>query len=299
MAGLFHQAAAGLATLPSPSVSTMAAANRRAKGENFTVAAILLPPRIRRRLLSVYAFARLVDDIGDEAPGNRIALLDAVSREVDAVYAGRAPSHELYRQLGRTIRECGIPQTPFDRLLEANRMDQFVTRYADFGALVDYCELSANPVGHLVLYIFGAATPANIALADHVCTALQILEHCQDVGEDLDRGRVYLPKADLDRFQVRERDLAAPVATRQVRALLAFQTQRARRMLDDGAALTSRLRGPARLAVAGYVAGGRATAIALAAANFDVLAEPCRPRKTTTLLEWARVLAGGGDRGHR
>lgn len=299
MAGLFNQAAAGLATLPPPAVSTMAATGHRAKSENFTVAAVLLPPRIRRRLLSLYAFARLVDDIGDEAPGNRIALLNKVSRELDVVFAGGAVSHELYRQLRRTIRQSGIPRTPFDCLLEANRLDQHVQRYGTFDALLAYCELSANPVGHLVLHVFGAATSEYMALADRICTALQLLEHSQDVAEDLDRGRIYLPAEDLARFGVRESDLRAPCATRRVRALLAFQTQRASQLLDAGAPLVGRLHGPARLAVAGYVAGGRATAAALAAANFDVLAAHCRPRRHRTLVEWVRAVAGGANHEHR
>ena len=264
----------------------------RVDQENFAVAARLLPRAFRRHLLAVYVFARLVDDIGDEATGNRITLLDKVSRDLDHIYAGRTPWHGMLSDLSATIHARDIPREPFDALIAANRRDQFVHRYGTYAELLDYCVLSANPVGQLVLYVFGAAAPDRIALSDKVCTALQILEHCQDVAEDLDRGRVYLPAEDLDRFGVTDADLKAPVATTQVRAVLAFQTQRAIRLLDDGAPLVTRLRGWARLAVSGYLAGGYATAKAIADADYDVLAGTPRPTKADTLRYWLLLLAG-------
>lgn len=273
-----------------------AALHRRARGENFTVASYLLPPRIRRRLMSIYAFARLVDDIGDEVPGNRMVLFDKISRDLDRLYAGFVPPHEFYRDLAATISECRIPRDPFDRLIAANRQDQVVRRYATFADLLGYCELAANPVGHLVLYVFDVMSERRKVLADRVCSALQVLEHCQDVPEDLGRGRIYLPTDDMARFGVGEADLAVPSASREVRALLAFETQRALRLLDEGAAVVETLTGAARLAVAGYVAGGRATAAAIAEARFDVLAHTPRPRKARTVAEWVRLLTVGGTR---
>ncbi|HEY0804816.1 MAG TPA: squalene/phytoene synthase family protein, partial [Pseudonocardiaceae bacterium] len=192
-------------------------------GENFSVAARLLPPSFRRHLLAVYVYARLVDDIGDEAIGNRITLLDKVSRDLDHIYDGHDPRHGMLSELAVTIRACHIPRAPLDALIAANRQDQFVHRYATYDDLAGYCELSANPVGQLVLHVFGVATPDRIVLSDKVCTALQVLEHCQDVAEDLARGRVYMPSADLERFGVTEADLKAPTASTAVRALLAFQ----------------------------------------------------------------------------
>jgi squalene synthase HpnC len=264
----------------------------RVDQENFAVAARFLPPTFRRHLLAIYVFARLVDDIGDEATGNRITLLDKVSRDLDHIYAGRTPRHGMLSDLVITIHTRHIPRAPFDALIAANRQDQFVHRYGTFGELSDYCELSANPVGQLVLYVFGMATPDRIALSDKVCTALQVLEHCQDISEDFDRGRVYMPAEDLDRFGVTDADLKAPSAATHVRALVAFQTQRATRLLDEGVPLVGRLRGWARLAVSGYLAGGYATAKAIADADYDVLAAARKPTKVDTLRYWSLLLAG-------
>ncbi len=260
--------------------------------ENFSVAARLLPPSFRRHLLAIYVYARLVDDIGDEAIGNRITLLDKVSRDLDHIYDGHEPRHGMLSELAVTIRACDIPRAPLDNLIAANRQDQYVHRYTTYDELVRYCELSANPVGQLVLHVFGMATPDRIALSDKVCTALQILEHCQDVAEDLARGRVYLPAEDSDRFGVSETELKAPTANAAVRALLAFQTQRALRLLDDGVPLVGLLSGWARLAVAGYLAGGFATAKAIADADYDVLAGTPRPSKADTLRYWIPLLRG-------
>ncbi|MGH3627229.1 MAG: squalene synthase HpnC [Sciscionella sp.] len=281
-----------------PSVDSADASGRsspidRVSGENFTVAARLLPQRVRRHLLAVYVFARLVDDIGDEASGNRLILLDKVSRDLDHIYTGRMPAHEMLHDLAVTIDACGIPREPFQRLIEANRRDQVMQTYETYQELLDYCVLSANPVGHLVLYVFGAMSEHRKALADQVCTALQILEHCQDVAEDLQRGRVYVPREDMARFWVEEHDLKAATASTEVRALIAFEVQRAVRMLEMGPPLVASLHGTARLAVAGYLAGGRATAEALRASDYDVLARTVRPAKTRMLREWSGLLASG------
>ena len=278
---------------PIPAGPDVAALHRRAAGENFTVASLLLPPRLRRRLLSVYAFARLVDDIGDEAPGDRGAQLDKVGAQIDRIYAGYVATERIWAELTVTVHECGIPRTPFDRLVQANRVDQEVKRYRTFQDLVGYCELSANPVGHLVLHIFDATSPRRVELSDKVCTALQVLEHLQDVAEDLARGRIYLPSDDMARFGVTAADLALAKANRDVRALLAFQTQRALRLLDEGAPIVGTLSGLAKLAVGGYVAGGRATAAAIAGAHFDVLTTTPRPKRARTAAELVRALGGG------
>ncbi|MFI0479482.1 squalene synthase HpnC [Actinomadura sp. 9N215] len=260
-------------------------------GENFPVASRLLPARYRAHLLNVYGYARLVDDIGDEAPpGERAALLDTVERDLDRVYAGTAPELPAMRHLARTVTACGIPAEPFRRLLQANRQDQEVTRYTTFDDLVDYCALSADPVGHIVLHVFGAATPDRLGLSDKVCTALQIVEHCQDVGEDYGNGRIYLPQNDLRRFGCVEDDLAAAVTPTRLRGVVALQARRARQLLDEGADLTTKLRGFARLAVSGYVAGGLAALAALDKNAYDVLGGPSRPRKPRLLAEWSRTL---------
>ncbi|XRQ05137.1 squalene synthase HpnC [Actinomadura welshii] len=259
--------------------------------ENFPVATRLLPARHRAHLLNVYGYARLVDDIGDEAPpAERPALLDLVERDLDRIYAGARPELPVMRDLAGTVAARSIPAEPFRRLLRANRRDQEVSRYGTFDDLLGYCALSADPVGHIVLHVFGAATPDRLALSDRICTALQIIEHCQDAGEDYRNGRIYLPGDDLRRFGCAERDLAAATTPTRLRGVLALQAGRAARLLDEGAVLTGRLRGFARLAVAGYVAGGLAALSALERGAYDVLGSPPRPRRTRLLAEWSRTL---------
>jgi len=184
-----------------------------------------------------------------------------------------------------TVRECGVPAQPLHDLIEANRQDQRVTRYPAYPDLERYCVLSANPVGQIVLYIFGVATPERIALSDNICTALQLVEHWQDVAEDLGNGRIYLPGEDLERFGCTEADLAAPTVGPAVRQLMIFETDRASRLLDQGAPLVGTLRGAARLAVAGYLAGGRAALAAIRRQRYDVLAGTPRGRKPRLAAE--------------
>ncbi len=172
------------------------------------------------------------------------------------------------------MQQLDLPRGPFDRLIEANRRDQEIADYETFDELVAYCDLSANPVGELVLHVFGAATPDRIALSDRICTALQLAEHWQDVAEDRAAGRIYLPAEDLERFGVVAADLDARSTGPKVRELIAFEVARARALLDEGAPLVGRLGGRARIAVAGYVGGGRAALDAIDASDCDVLAGP-------------------------
>ena len=276
---------------PRPAASPPAAeaVMRRASGENFPVASRLLPRRERRHLLAVYGFARLVDDIGDEAPGDRLELLDALERELDAVYDGD-PAWPLMRNLVPTVLARALPRAPFEALIEANRVDQVRSRYATFSQLEEYCALSANPVGALVLHIFGAATPERLALSDRICTALQLAEHWQDVAEDHARGRVYIPAEDLERFGCSPGDLALQPAPERVRELVAFEVERARAILDAGTPLLAALRGRPRLAVAGFVAGGRAALAAIAAARYDVSAGAPRASRRARAAALAGVL---------
>ena len=159
--------------------------------------------------------------------------------------------------------------------------------------LLGYCELSANPVGELVLHVFGVATPDRIALSDRVCSALQLAEHWQDVGEDFRKGRVYLPAEDLRGFGVSHADLAPAETGGALRELLGFEVSRARELLDSGAGLVGRLSGRARIAVAGYVGGGRATLDAIAAADYDVLASAPKASAQRMLLATVRTYGRG------
>ena len=165
-----------------------------------------------------------------------------------------------------------------------------MARYERYDQLADYCTLSANPVGHLVLGVFGAATPERIAQSDAICTALQLVEHWQDVAEDLAAGRIYLPAEDLRRFGCSEVDLKGSEATPALRRLMAFEAERARELLRRGEPLAGSLRGWARLAIAGFAAGGYAALDGIAAQDFDVLARPPRVRRRDWLRHFAALL---------
>ena len=231
----------------------------RASGENFSVASLVLGREARSHLLAIYGFARLVDQLGDEVEGDRLAQLDWLEAELDRAYDGK-PEHPLMRRLAPTLRAFDLPHEPFLRLIEANRRDQEQAVYQTFDELLEYCDLSANPVGELVLHVFGTATGARIALSNAVCTALQLVEHWQDVVEDYGRGRIYVPAEDLERFGVSPGEFDGDSYQR----LMSFEIARARALLDAGAPLVGMLRGRARLAIAGYVGGGRAALDALA-----------------------------------
>ncbi|NEB15808.1 squalene synthase HpnC [Streptomyces coelicoflavus] len=282
----------------------------KAADENFPVAPFFLPRAWRTDLMAVYGFARLVDDIGDGdlAPGgadarllgvpedradDRLLMLDAFEDDLRRVFDD-TPRHPLLRRLVPTVRRRALTPGPFLGLIAANRQDQLVARYETYDDLLAYCELSANPVGRLVLAVTGTSTPERIRRSDEICTALQIVEHLQDVAEDLGRDRVYLPAEDMKRFHVQESDLAAPTANASVRALIAYEAARARDLLNEGAPLVGSVHGRLRLLLAGFVAGGRAALDAIAAADHDVLPGPPRSGKVHLLREAGVVLRGEG-----
>jgi squalene synthase HpnC len=209
------------------------------------------------------------------------------------------PTFPVLLALQPTVRTHRLQPQPFLDLLAANRQDLTVTRYETEDDLYAYCRLSADPVGRLVLAVFDATTPHREALSDDVCTALQILEHLQDVGEDRRRGVIYLPQADLRNANVTESDLDAPVTNNELRTVVAAYASKARSRLASGQTLTASLRGGARVAVAGFTAGGFATADALAAADFDVLGLPVRPRRLRLMRHLVALVgrrSSGGDR---
>jgi len=269
---------------------TASAVMARADTENFPVASRVLPRRVRSHLLAIYGFARLVDEVGDSAPGDRVSALDWIEADLDRAYEGRAEL-PLLASLEPTLRECALPREPFARLIEANRMDQRVNRYQTWEELRGYCALSADPVGELVLGVLGLATPVRVELSNSICTALQLAEHCQDVGEDFAVGRVYLPAEDLARFGASTTELAGRRAGGPLREVLAFEVARARRLLADGAPLIRQVQGRTRLAVAAFVAGGRAALDAIERAGCDVLKAPPRATRARRLLALARTLA--------
>jgi len=261
----------------------------QARAENFPVALRVLPRGVRQHLLAIYGFARLADDLGDEAPGDSLAHLDWLEADLDRAYAGN-PEHPLLQRLAPTLAALDLPRQPFLDLIDANRQDQRIRRYASYAELEQYCQLSANPVGRLVLDVFGVATPERLGFSDAVCTGLQLVEHCQDVAEDLARDRIYLPAEDLARFGCRELDLHASSAGTALRELLCFQMDRVRGLLEVGERLVGTLAGWPRLAVAGFTAGGYAAVDSIRRCDFDVLRESPRTRRRDVLRHALRLL---------
>ncbi len=261
----------------------------QARSENFPVASRLLPADVRADLMAIYGFARLTDDIGDEAEGDRLSHLEWLDAELGRAVRGGA-AHPVVQRVGATIAARKLSLEPFHDLIEANRRDQTVRRYETFEDLVGYCELSANPVGRLVLEVFGAATPDRVALSNDVCTGLQVVEHLQDIAEDLAQDRIYVPLADLRAEGCSEGDLRAPHAGPALRRVVATEAARARRLLFSGAPLAASLPLGPRVAVAAFAAGGMAALDAIEAVDFDVLGQRCRPRPRRLAARLALVL---------
>jgi squalene synthase HpnC len=265
----------------------LAAVMAQARAENFPVASRVLPRATRSHLLALYGFCRLVDDLGDEAEGDRLALLDWAEAELSRASAGAA-EHPVFRALTPTIDTFGLSLQPFVDLIEANRQDQEVHRYGTFEDLTAYCRLSAVPVGRLVLAVLRLDTPERIERADRVCIGLQLVEHLQDVAEDWAAGRLYLPLEVLSRHGCDPDRLLEPDQRPALCAVVAELAQRARALLAEGAPLSRSFPVRPRLAVAAFSAGGAAALDAIERARFDVVATRCRPRA----LDLARRLLG-------
>ncbi len=268
----------------------------KAPQENFPVASRLLGRREREALLAVYGYARMVDDLGDLAPGDRLAQLDAVEGELRAVAEGAVATDPVLARLAPVLSslDCGL--APFLALLEANRMDQRVNSYATFEDLRAYCELSAVPVGRIVLSVFEATSDERVALADDVCVGLQLVEHLQDVGEDAAAGRVYLPQSTLAAAGCATGDLHAASASPGLRRAVASESRRARGLLARAVPLARSLALRPRVAIAGFAGGGLAALDAIDRAECDVLAVRCRPGRRDVLRRTTGVLFGGGAR---
>ena len=250
--------------------------------ENFPVASLLLPAPERASVAAIYRFARNADDFADEgelAPAERLARLEAYRAELRGIARGEAPGEPLFAEPGRVARERGLPLEPFHDLLDAFAQDVLKPRYADFGELLEYCRRSANPVGRLLLHLFGAATPGNVAQSDAVCSALQLANFWQDVALDYAKGRIYLPQDEMARFGVSEAHIAERRCDDAWRALLGFQVERTRAMFLGGAPLGRRLPGRIGLEIRATVQGGLRVLDKLDAVQFDVFRR--RP-----ILEW-------------
>ena len=275
---------------------------RAERAENFPVALRVLPRRLRDRLRAVYDVVRVIDDLGDEGPADpaaRTEALQTLRTDLPSVWATDGmPTVAVLRRLRPVARQTHLPREAFEHLVAANLADQRVTRYPDRDALMGYCALSANPIGRLVLAVFEVqATPDLLRAADRVCSALQLLEHWQDIGEDRRRGRVYLPGDAMAAAGVAEDDLDHPVAGPALRRLVLDETERALALLRSGQDVVGRLHGWARIAVAGYVAGGLAACDALRRCDGEVLARTPHARRADVARHLVITLARRGRGG--
>ena len=214
----------------------------RSHYENFSVATWFLPERLRQHFFNIYAYCRISDDLGDEVgdPSVSLEMLDQWQAELDACYSGN-PRHPVFVALEETVHRFDIPKQPFDGLLKAFRQDQTIQRYETFESLLGYCHYSANPVGHLVLYLCGYRDAERQALSDFTCTALQLANFWQDVSDDYGKGRIYVPLADLRRYHVTEDDIAAARNTSAFREMLRFEVERARQWFQLGLPLVKKV----------------------------------------------------------
>ena len=239
--------------------------------------------KLRPYFHAVYAFCRSTDDLGDEASGDRLALLDEWERELDRCYTG-SPTDPVMVALQDTIQRFEIPDTPFRKLIEANRMDQRQPRHATYADLLHYCEHSANPVGHMVLYLLGHRDEERQRLSNATCTALQLANFWQDVGRDWKMGRIYLPLEDMNRFGYTEEELDGSIVNEPFRDLMRFEVDRTDELFREGKALVSRLTGRPRLDIALFTKGGQAVLKAIRRQDYDVLSH--RPTVTSPRKLW-------------
>jgi squalene synthase HpnC len=254
----------------------------RSHYENFSVASWLLPNSKRPHVYSIYAYCRTVDDLGDEQEGDRLRALDAWEQDLLRCYSG-TPSHPYLIALQRTIQEFDIPVEPFLMLVEANRMDQTTTRHATYEDIEHYCRHSANPVGRLVLYVFGYRDAERQMLSDCTCTALQLANFWQDVARDYAMGRVYIPQEDMARFSYSEEMLAEMTFNREFRELMAFEVERARELFRRGLRLVDTLDGRLKLDVALFSRGGLKVLEAIEKQGFNVLGRRPTVSKATKI----------------
>jgi len=260
--------------------------------ENFPVASILLPAALRPAVSAIYVFARSADDFADEGDlpaAERQRLLAEYQQELDRIEHGAPSDHPIFQRLRPPIERYQLPLQLFRDLLDAFSQDVVKDRYASFAELMDYCRRSANPVGRLMLHLFNAATPENLPRSDAICTALQLINHWQDVGIDIGKGpnsRIYLPQDEMARFQVTDATLSSRLANADFRALLRFQVERARQLMLSGASLGRDLPGRFGLEIRTIVAGGLRILDKIEGVNYDVFTQ----RPVLGTFDWPRIL---------
>jgi squalene synthase HpnC len=262
----------------------------RSHYENFSVATWFLPEHLRQDFLNVYAYCRISDDLGDEVgdPAASLALLDEWQHELDACYQGN-PRHPVFVALAKTVKSFNIPKHEFSDLLIAFRRDQTVTRFETFEDVLAYCQYSANPVGHLVLYLCGYHDAERQQLSDYTCTALQLANFWQDVTVDYKKGRIYLPLEDLRYYSVTERDLAQNLNTTAFCEMMKFEVDRAREWFQRGLPLIKKVDAALAIDIELFSRGGQEILNAIERQHFAVLGRRPVISKTRKLALVARA----------
>jgi squalene synthase HpnC len=258
--------------------------------ENFPVASRLVPAALRPAVVAIYRFARGADDIADEGndpPRARLEALDAYARNLDSIGAGGTPEESPFTELAEAVRRHGLPLEPLRDLLSAFRQDVLTQRYATYAELADYCRRSANPVGRLMLHLFGVSEAEGARCADAVCTGLQLANFWQDIASDWRKGRVYLPAEDLHRFGVSEAQIEEGRCDARWTKLLAFEVDRSRELLNSGYPLSKRLRFRLGLELKLVVAGGLRILDRIDAVGGDVF----RHRPRLSARDWPPLAA--------
>ena len=258
--------------------------------ENFPVASILMPFRFRRPVGLIYRFAREADDFADEgklAPAERLGLLDGFNRELDRIEAGQPPGIAWFADLAQAIREHALPLQLFRDLLSAFSQDVVKERYSDYAEVLDYCRRSANPVGRLLLVLYGAATPQNNVWADAICSSLQLINFWQDVAIDYRKNRIYFPQDEMTQYGIRESHIAHATNNDAWRKFLSFQVNRARQYLHSGAPLGRVLRGRLGLEMRMIIAGGDRILTKIENVHYDVFTR----RPVLRPHDWPLMLA--------
>lgn len=258
--------------------------------ENFPVASVLMPRRLRRPVAAIYHFARAADDIADEGDmpdEQRLLRLSEFRNRLDEIAQGGMPQDALFQNLASEIRQHQLPMQPLYDLLDAFSQDVVKKRYANYDELLDYCSRSANPVGNLLLHLYGEATEVNLGLSDAICSSLQLINFWQDVAKDIAIGRIYLPCDEMRRYGVSEAQIEQQVCDENFRKLMKFQVERARRLMLQGAPLGSVLTGRIGLEMRMIIAGGMRILDKLDAADYDMF----RRRPVLRPLDWVIMLA--------
>lgn len=280
--------------ISAPNSQAVAASlsHARTHYENFPVASVLLPKHLRAPVALIYSFARQADDFADEgdwSQAQRLAMLDNFRQQLREIEAYIQPDSDFFKALGHSIKFHGLPLTPFFDLLDAFSQDVVKSRYANFGEVMDYCRRSANPVGRLLLHLYGAATPRNIGMADAICSALQIINFLQDITIDLAKDRIYMPQDELQRFQLCEADIAKGICTPQWSRFMIFQITRARNLLQSGAPLGLVLPGRIGLEMRLIIAGGERILKKMHVSQGDIFQQ----RPVLGYADWAYMLYRG------